>query len=224
MLPVTAINKDFRPVQVFIDGKMVSAIDVCIAPLYFIKKHGYPFEESIRVFKLEDHLHKPPLHPILFIGHSQFRYWFTLKDDMPGLTVLNRAFGGSQAQHVNHFMDETVFPYKPKSIVYWEGANDFATGKPVGVFMKDVREFVDSVQVKLPDTKIYMLSPVYLSSQRKYAEADKLIKELAAETPDLIYIDVTSVLSGLPEICTAPTAFILIQREMPCLQRRSGML
>ncbi len=197
MLPVTAINKDFRPVQVFIDGQMVSAIDVCIAPLYFVKKHGYPFEESIRVFKLEDHLHKPPLHPILFIGHSQFRYWLTLKDDMPGLTVLNRAFGGSQAQHVNHFMDETVFPYKPKSIVYWEGANDFATGKPVSVFMKDVQEFVDSVKVKLPDTKIYMLSPVYLASQGKYAEADKLIKDLAAETPNLIYIDVTSVLSGL---------------------------
>ncbi len=196
-IPVSRINNDFRPVEVSIDGKLVSRIDVGIAPLYFVNKHGYPFEESIRVFKLKDHLHKPPTHPVLFVGHSQFRYWHTLKDDMPGMTVLNRAFGGSQANHVNHFMNDVIFPYSPKTIVYWEGANDFATGKPVDVFMEQVRTFVDSVQARLPNTKIYILTPYYKASETKYTEANRLMKAFAAGMPNVTYIDVMPLFSQL---------------------------
>ena len=44
---------------------------------------------------LRDKKDFPPKNAVLFVGSSSFRGWKTLKEDMEGMTVINRGFGGS---------------------------------------------------------------------------------------------------------------------------------
>jgi hypothetical protein len=42
----------------------------------------------------------PPKGGIIFTGSSSIRMWTSLKEDFPGLPVLNRGFGGSMIPEV----------------------------------------------------------------------------------------------------------------------------
>ena len=76
------------------------------------------FENEIAAFEAYDHKNAPPRDPILFVGSSTIRLWQTA-DAFPDLPVINRGFGGSTTDDVNHFADRIVFKYKPRLIVFY---------------------------------------------------------------------------------------------------------
>src|SRR5436305_5469999 len=88
-----------------------------------------PFENEIRAFEQADAKSPPPKDAVLFLGSSSIRLWKTLEQDMPGMKVINRGFGGSQVSDSVRYADRIVLPYRPKLIVFYAGDNDIAAGK-----------------------------------------------------------------------------------------------
>lgn len=113
------------------------------------------YEKYIQRWEKKDKISPPARNSILFIGSSSIRMWKTLAKDFPEVPVINRGFGGSQTSDVLYFMDRIVFPYKPKSIVFYCGENDIAAGKRVNVPVDNFISFVKEVWKKLPQTKVY---------------------------------------------------------------------
>ena len=86
------------------------------------------WEADIARFEAQDRANPPRPGSIVFVGSSSIRMWATLDRDFPGLPVLNRGFGGSEAGDVAQFADRIVVPYKPPVVVFYAGDNDLAAG------------------------------------------------------------------------------------------------
>jgi len=83
------------------------------------------FWNEIRGFKKEDSIRFPAKKAILFVGSSSFRMWKTLAQDFPDHKVINRGFGGSGLPNVIEYVNDIIFPYKPKQVIVYCGENDF---------------------------------------------------------------------------------------------------
>jgi len=56
------------------------------------------WSEEISQLTQGDRTNPPAPGGIVFVGSSSIRLWSTLKQDFPGLNVINRGFGGSQLE------------------------------------------------------------------------------------------------------------------------------
>ena len=116
------------------------------------------WEPEIRAFEKKDQTQPPPQNAILFVGSSSIRKWTTLADDFPGVTLINRGFGGSQIDDSTAFASRIIIPYHPRLVVFYVGDNDLAAGKsPVQVF-GEYTNFVTVVHAQLPQTRIIFIS------------------------------------------------------------------
>jgi len=158
------------------------------------------WENEIRAFEQSDSTNKPPQNGILFIGSSSIRLWKTLKEDFPGLPVINRGFGGSHISDSIHFAERIVFPYKPRMIIMYAGANDINDGKSPKQVCNDFKAFVEKVHSQLPSAKIGFISispnPARWGQIQKVREANQLIKEYTQTDKLLFYIDTFSHMLG----------------------------
>jgi lysophospholipase L1-like esterase len=154
---------------------------------------------QIKAFELLDKENKPPDGSILFIGSSSIRYWKTLEEDMAPLQVLNRGFGGSRISDVIHYTDRIVFPYKPKTIVFYAGENDlsglfYTTKKTPEEVRENFQIFCDTVHVQLPEVPIYFIS-IKPPKRRKnlwpaMQRTNSLVEDLFNSSELLHYIDI----------------------------------
>lgn len=158
------------------------------------------WEPEIKAFEAVDRVRRPPTNAVLFIGSSSIRMWKTLADDMKGLPVFNRGFGGSQMSDLVYFADRIVVPYQPREVVVYEGDNDLAGGKTPEQVRDDFAEFIKKVHAALPRTRITFLS-IKPSLARwplvdKMTMANTLIAQLATGDERLEFIDVFTPLLG----------------------------
>jgi lysophospholipase L1-like esterase len=164
-------------------------------------KHNFTqWEKEISAFEAKDATNPPPQHAILFIGSSTIRFWTTLAQDFPGEPVINRGFGGSEILDSTHFADRIVFPYAPKAIFFRAGGNDIDAGESPEAIFADFKDFVATVHAKLPDTDIYFISWSATITRWKNRDKEKIlndsVKELAARTPHLKYIETGDLVLG----------------------------
>lgn len=117
-----------------------------------------PFEKD--VLALEAALKKgtPSGGGVLFYGSSSIRLWKGMKEDFPGMNVVNHGFGGSTAPDALRYFDRLVVPVKPATIIFYEGDNDLKKGRTPEQFLGDCQQFAKLVQSKLPTTRIIYLS------------------------------------------------------------------
>ncbi len=179
---------------IFSCGPLPSAgpVEVIVDPLRF--------SEAVVAFKSADSLKKPLPNSVLFVGSSSIRGWETLSTDFPELDVINRGFGGSHMSDLIFFMDDLVFPYRPNAILVYEGDNDIAAGKTPEKVLSDYNDFVAKVLEKWPDKPIFFIS-IKPSLDRidhieNMSKANALIKARTAESDNLYYIDVFTVMLG----------------------------
>lgn len=164
-------------------------------------KHSAParFESEIKAFEVYDHKNAFPKSSILFVGSSSIRLWQTA-DDFPNLPVINRGFGGSTIADVNFYADQIVFKYKPRAIVFYAGDNDIAAGRSPDRVFRDFREFVNSVQMRLPDTRIVFLGiKPSIARWRLWPlmqEVNDRVKALAQADKQLKFVDTATPLLG----------------------------
>jgi lysophospholipase L1-like esterase len=159
-----------------------------------------PFENEIRAFEEADAKSSPPKDAVLFIGSSSIRLWKTLAEDMPGVTVINRGFGGSQVEHSLRYADKIILPYRPKLIVFYAGDNDIASGKSPQRVLSDFKALVEKVHAALPRTRILYVS-VRPSVARWHLQGrqwltNRLVREFADADPTVEYVDVWPTLVG----------------------------
>ena len=95
------------------------------------------WEADIRAFEAAD-LSDPPVRGgIIFTGSSSIRLWTTLKEDFPGLPVVNRGFGGSMLPEVTAFVDRIITPHQPMLVVVYCGGNDINAGRSADQVFRD---------------------------------------------------------------------------------------
>lgn len=148
---------------------------------------------------------------VLFVGSSSIVKWReTLDADMAPMPVINRGFGGSHIEYVNHWFDEIVAPYKPRAIVFYAGENDIDAGKSVARVVADFDEFMVRKTKALGKTPVYFIS--LKPSKLRFAQfplqsqVNDAVRARAARRSDLHYIDVVGPMieSGKPKNIFGP--------------------
>ncbi len=176
--------------------KIAFLISVCISVFTLKVFSQPPFYDEIRAFKIQDSLHKPPQHAILFVGSSSFRKWTDVQSYFPGYTIINRGFGGSTLSDVIRYADDIIFPYNPKEIVIYCGENDFAADTAAGaetVFNR-FKTLYGMIRKKLPAAPVVFISIKPSPSRREYwakmIEANRLIKNYIGTQTHASFVDV----------------------------------
>src|SRR5215831_4302091 len=151
------------------------------------------FEKAVKTYEAADKTALPPQGAILLVGDSQFFRWKTLKEDLPGYTVINRGIDSFQFSDVLEFTDRIVLPYKPRLIVLHVGGNDIHTGKTPDRVLADFKAFVAKVRRPLPDVPIIFSSltpsPARWSEADHRRQANKLVQDYIATQEKLQFID-----------------------------------
>ncbi len=137
----------------------------------------------------------PPKQAILFVGSSSFRMWHNMQQMLPEYTVINRGFGGSNLLDLKRYLQDIVFPYKPKQIVIYSGENDIASGT---VGAQEVLERFDDVfwaiRAELPDVPVVYVSIKPSPDRERYMPvmqaSNELIKHFLKDKPGTSYADV----------------------------------
>ena len=157
---------------------------------------GNAFEPEILAYEKSDKDAHPPEGAILFTGASSIRMWTSLAKDFPGLTVINRGFGGSQLSDSIYFADRISIHYKPQTIIIQAGGNDINAGKSPEQVLTDFKTYVAKVRAALQDVKIIFLSlnpsPQRWEQRDKQQQANKLVREYIATGKSLTYVDLWS--------------------------------
>ena len=161
---------------------------------------GNKWEREITKFEESDRQDPPPNDAVIFIGSSSIRLWQSLKEDFPGVKVINRGFGGSEIPDSTFYVTRIVTPHRPKMVVLYAGDNDLANGKTPQQVFEDYKAFVERIHQNLPTTKIAFISikpsPARISLLQSMKDANGLIKAYATHNKTLIYIDVFTPMLG----------------------------
>lgn len=169
------------------------------------------WEKEIAAFEKQDAANPPPKGAVLFTGSSSIRLWKSLPADFPGVTIINRGFGGSEIEDVTRFAPRIIFPYAPKTIYLRSGGNDLWRGKSVERVFADFKEFVATVHAKLPETDIVFISHSPSKARWKQATDTKALNQLVADyikdKPRLRYIETYDLVLG-PDGRPRPELFI----------------
>jgi len=151
------------------------------------------WEPHIQRFEEQDRQTPPPTGAVLFLGSSSIVGW-DIERCFPDLPTIKRGFGGSQIGDSVHFTDRIVLPYRPKTIVFYAGDNDIASGKSPERVLDDYKQFVKKVHQGLPKTRIVFVAIKPSISRWKLIdtirEANTKICEVAEKDPRLIYLDI----------------------------------
>ena len=106
----------------------------------------------------------PSIGGVCFVGSSTFTYWTKLEHDMEQLGVsgsYNAAFGGSCSQHVLEFAKDLVFQWKPRTIVYYCGTNDYNLNRgPTTAALDNFELFVQQARKALPGVHIVYVAAI----------------------------------------------------------------
>lgn len=169
------------------------------------------WEKDIAKFEEADQQTPPPKDAVLFVGSSSVRLWKTLAQDFPGVTVINRGFGGSQIPDSTEFAERIIWPYQPRQIVFYAGDNDIAGKASPQKVLEDYQAFVAKVREKLPETPIIFLSikpsVARASMLPAQQEANALIRDYIATDKTQTYVDVSTPLLG-PDGQPNPALFV----------------
>lgn len=83
------------------------------------------YEDEVRALE-----HRPaPTGAVVFYGSSSIRMWDRLQQDFPGVTLTNRAFGGSTLEACSWYFWRLVKPLAPRALVLYAGDNDLGDGR-----------------------------------------------------------------------------------------------
>lgn len=169
--------------------------------LQYIEIWKDSLEKTVRLYEEEN----APKGQIVFYGPSNFTRWGTkygmrpLREDVLGTSgspcCINRGFGSSCPEHQLYYYPRMVRSLAPKVLVYSPG---FGNGEAFGYTLEETFELAERVvayaRTDFPEMRIYLCgahltmnrSEERLEKTRRY---DAWLRELAARTPDCVYID-----------------------------------
>lgn len=155
-----------------------------------------PFWEDIQAFKKQDSVSFPSKNAILFMGSSSFTMWKDVQDYFPKYKIINRGFGGSTLLDQIRYVNQVVFPYKPKQIVIYCGENDLASSDTVTAKMvyNRFRQLFSLIRNKLPNVPILYVSMKPSPSRQllmgKMREGNTMIRNFLKTKKQTAFADV----------------------------------
>jgi lysophospholipase L1-like esterase len=170
--------------------------------LFLLPAHAFAqekqpaFWEDIQAFKKQDSIQFPGTNKILFVGSSSFTKWTDVQNYFPAYKIINRGFGGSSWTDQLRFINEIVFPYKPKQIIVYCGENDLASSDTVTAKMVFNRftQWFNLVRKKLPNVSIVYISMKPSPSRQlllgKMREGNTLIRNFLKTKKRTGFVDV----------------------------------
>lgn len=157
--------------------------------------------KELAAFEASDKKALPPQNAVLFTGSSSIVRWKTLATDFPGVSTLNRGFGGSTITDSVALAPRLVWPYRPRAVVFYAGDNDLAGNKTPAEVFAAFQAFVGVVREKYPTIPIAFISikpsPARERLVAQAQEANTLIAKwmLDGHDPNLTYIDVWTAMT-----------------------------
>lgn len=164
------------------------------------------WEPEIQAMEALDSRRPPAPGAVVFVGSSTIRMWTTLEADMAPLPVVNRGFGGAQADAVLHYAPRIVVPCRPRAVVLGAGENDLEPlrGKSPARVLSDVRALWTLLQRCEGLQRFYVLaikrSPARRASWAAADECNRLLDDFARADARVAFVDVaTPMLTGQGE-------------------------
>ena len=155
------------------------------------------WENEIAAMEAADKANPPPKGGVLFIGSSTIRFWKSLAADFPQHRVINRGFGGSQIVDSTHFAPRLIFPFEPQVIFLRSGGNDINAGKSPEQVFADYKDFVTTVQAKLPTVRIIYIGMFPTIARIREVEKGNIlncyIKAYVSGKPLLGFVDCADI-------------------------------
>jgi hypothetical protein len=168
------------------------------SPRHIPDKTPVGFEPEIRTFLRQDSASFPPSGAYLFTGSSTIRKWENLAADFKEIILIKRGFGGSTMKALNYYINNIVLPYRPKTIVVYEGDNDLAAGTSPEEFVALCDTFIARVHHELPGTKIWFMSVKPSFARTKLLpvqeETNKRLKALTRKRAKTKFMDITRLM------------------------------
>lgn len=158
------------------------------------KKHDpVIWREAIEAFEKQDRDSPPEPNGILFLGSSSIRIW-DVKKSFPDVKALNRGFGGSHIEDSVYYFDSLVLPYRPRTIVFYAGDNDIASGKSVERVIEDFIQFRSLVQQHFPETRLIYIGIKPSIARWKWMndmqKVNRSIQAMAEKDERLDFVDI----------------------------------
>jgi lysophospholipase L1-like esterase len=153
------------------------------------------FAGEIAAFHEQDRAHAPAQGAILFIGSSSFRRWDNVGAAFPGVTIINRAFGGSTLLDQIAYFDDIVPPYHPRQVVVYCGENDAVLPGVTGAeIARRFTTLFGMIRASLPQAQVSFVSIKASPSRAQVlpvvVEANRLVRAFLAAQPNTSYIDI----------------------------------
>lgn len=165
-----------------------------------------------------DAAHPPAPQSVVFVGSSSIRLWTTLDQDFPGVTSINRGFGGSELADSVFYADRIVLPYKPRLVVLFAGTNDLWSGKSPETVAADFKAFRTKLHAALPQTRLIYLSITLAPSRARIheqmREANRLIAADCATDPRCQFVDINTPMVGTSGGTPPPGLFVQDQLHL----------
>lgn len=156
------------------------------------------WESEIAKFEKADREQGVGKVDVLLYGSSSFRMWNNVAAEFPGITLLNRGFGGSQLSDLNEFFDRVVVPHAPRLLLIYGGDNDVASGKSAETILRDFETLVARVKTVIPDTRVVFVAIKYSPSREKFMavqrDANRRIRRFAGRHRGVDYMDTATPL------------------------------
>jgi lysophospholipase L1-like esterase len=138
---------------------------------------------------------RPPAGGVVFTGSSTVRLW-KLDESFPGAGYVNAGFGGSEIRDCTHFARRLVLPHRPKTVVFYAGGNDLASGRSPKQVAADFATFCKAV----PEPRILFVSvrpsPARWGLFDGETETNRLVKAMCERDPRLKYVDAVPAMLG----------------------------
>ena len=157
------------------------------------------FASAIAEFQAADAANPPPKGAIVCTGSSSMRMWHPrIKDDLPGLTLLPRGFGGSHYTDLIYHLEALVFKYQPRALLLYEGDNDANYGKTPERIFQDFKFLAEQCRKQFPDLRLYIIGAKPSIARWAIAEqmqrSNAMIHDYCRANLGFTYIDVWSQL------------------------------
>ncbi|WP_055145471.1 GDSL-type esterase/lipase family protein [Jiulongibacter sediminis] len=140
--------------------------------------------------KLKNHTE----NPIVFYGSSSFRLWETLQQDIPELTCLNLAFGGSQIIHCIKYYEELLGKTQPQKIMFYCGDNDIAEDIAPEEILMRFQSFLEKVDRQFPEVPLTFLSikpsPIRAEKLDVIQRTNQLTEAFLRDKPLRYFLDI----------------------------------
>lgn len=149
---------------------------------------------------------KPAPGGVVFVGSSTIRLW-PLGESFPGRGCVNAGFGGAEVRDCTHFAPRLVLPLRPKTVVFYAGGNDLASGRSPRQVADDFAAFCRAV----PGPRVLFVSvrpsPKRWELYPQEREANRLVRAACERDPRLRFVDAVPVMLG-PDGRPRPELFV----------------